>query len=70
MNALHSFTAMLSISSPPLLQRAHRVCRREQALQEELKHRNILFHHLVFHGKKNQLKKMLNPVITAKTRLT
>lgn len=70
MKALPSFIAMLSISSPPLLQRACRVWRRQQALQEELKHRNILFHPLAFHGKKKTLQKLLSPVITAKTRLT
>lgn len=42
MKALHSFTAMLSSSSPLLLERACTAWRRQQPLQEELKHRNAL----------------------------
>lgn len=51
MKVLHSFIAMLSSSSPLLLERACRAWRQKQVLQEELKHRNILFYPLAFHGK-------------------
>lgn len=70
MKALHPFIAIISISSTLLLQRARRAWKQQQALQE-LKHRNIFFHPLAFHGKKKTktkkpLPKMLSPMITAK----
>lgn len=49
MNALHSFTATLSVSFPLLFLRAYRTWRRQQDLQE-LEHRNILFHPEAFQG--------------------
>lgn len=69
MKALHSFTATLSSSSPLLLERACRAWRWQQALQEELKHRNILLYPLALHGKESLLK-MVSPGITAKPGLT